>query len=620
VIEGSSTENMRHAVKPATLAGDGYFISEVIEMASMTRSLTVSWIGILLFSVLLSLSANAQKKPFDAAAVVSPELLNGPSSATHDQLKPVKLDPALFGRVVGKMDVDTGQVRRMEGKIQLPEADSEQKRVETFIQKNGALLGASTESGDLKLIREVKSATGDHFYYQQLYQGLPLWGGRVSVHNVVGSKAAQVVNELRKLSPPSDKLPGTMPDFTESNKAKAIEVAEKAINFKAIAPRPPTAEPGFLEVQGQPLAVWRVHYTTTEPGAVWEVMIDPSTMKALSARNIAAYQQDPKASVFHADPVGRTGKPNLLPAPNAQDPNFDILQGARLPVALTELGGNDQLDGKYATTNLTTVFDRAKAANLDFTYDWNDPHFREAMSYYWVTECVHYLANLGYTNVFASKIGINVDGTTDDNSWYTSGTLTFGSGGVPDAEDAEVIFHELGHAIQDAQVPGLLNDGGQEVRAISEGFGDYWAASYFGGIGPRGSTWDVFFDKWDGITAHAAAGANPPYLRRLDSSKKYPADLNGEVHDDGEIWSACLWKIRQILGKDMAAHVILESNFQLTPSSRFPDAAKSILNANLKLNADKHSLEIRKVFADRGILPPTVSKAAVPKPNKQKPL
>jgi Zn-dependent metalloprotease len=586
---------------------------EVIAMASTVFPSINRWIEIALWSMLLSLSASAQKKPFDATNLVSPELLNGPSSATHDQLKPVNLDPALFGKVIGKMDVDTGQIRRMEGNIQLPKAETEQKSVETFLQENGVMLGASTETENLKLLRQVKSPTGDHFYYQQLYKGLPLWGGRVSVHNVIGSKAAQVDNDLRKLSPPSNKSQGKEPDFSEANKAEAIEAAKKAVAFKAISSQEPTAEAGFLEVQGQPMAVWRVRYTTTAPGAVWEVMVDPVSMKALSARNIASYQQESKASVFHADPVGTTGNQNLLPPPTPQDPVYIILQSARLPVILTELDGDDQLDGKYATTNLTTAFPRAKSASLNFTYDWNDPHFREAMSYYWVTECVHYLAKLGYSNIFASKIGINVDGTTDDNSWYTGGTLTFGSGGVPDAEDAEVIFHELGHAIQDAQVPGLLTDGGEEVRAISEGFGDYWAASYFSGIGPKGAAWDVFFDKWDGTTAHSAAGANPPYLRMLNSSKKYPADLDGEVHDDGEIWSACLWKISKILGKDTAAKVILESNFRLTPASKFPDAASAILTANLKLNAGKNNADIRKIFEDRGILPPAVSKTAPPK-------
>jgi Zn-dependent metalloprotease len=583
-------------------------------MAASFRCALARWTErVLVSTFLLLLPGNAQKKPFEPSSLVSPDLLHGPTSARHDQLKPVTLNKDLFGAVVAKEDVDTGQVRRLEGTISLPRADTEQESVAAFLKSNAKMLGASTDGGSLKLLREIKSATGDHFYYQQMYEGRPVWGGRVSVHNVVGSKAAQVINDLRKLSPPSDKSLSEKPDFNELNETKAIQVAEKAVNFKTLAPQKPTAEPGFLEVDGQAVAVWRVRYATSEPGAVWEVMVNAKELKPLSARNVAAYQSGPKASVFHDDPIESTGNQNLTLPMTAQDPNMAILQGARRAVILSELDGKGQLDGKFATTDLTTAFARAKSANLDFTYDWNDPHFRETMAYYWVTECAHYLASLGYGNIFLSRIAINVDGTTDDNSLYANGTLTFGSGGVPDAEDAEVIFHELGHAIQDAQVPGLLNDGGEEVRAISEGFGDYWAASYFAGFGPKGAAWDTFFDKWDGSTENPASGANPPFLRKLDSIKKYPKDLDQEVHDDGEIWSACLWKIRAILGKDLTAKIVLESNFRLTPTSKFPDAANAILLANQTLNGGTKSAAIRKVFEDRGILQPISATKVFPK-------
>ena len=55
-------------------------------------------------------------------------------------------------------------------------------------------------------------------------------------------------------------------------------------------------------------------------------------------------------------------------------------------------------------------------------------------------------------------IKVNVNGRIDeDNSFYSPGTkaLTFGRGGVDDAEDAEIILHEYGHSIQDNQVPGF---------------------------------------------------------------------------------------------------------------------------------------------------------------------
>src|SRR5262245_23660762 len=59
----------------------------------------------------------------------------------------------------------------------------------------------------------------------------------------------------------------------------------------------------------------------------------------------------------------------------------------------------------------------------------------------------------------------------------TTKSLTFGTGGVDDADDAEIILHEYGHAIQDDQIPGFGEPA--EAGAMGEGFGDYFAASFF---------------------------------------------------------------------------------------------------------------------------------------------
>src|SRR5215471_13800981 len=168
----------------------GSFRWRCLVFVSIIRRESGCWLSFLPFAAaLLSLAANAQKKPFDASTLVSADLLNGPSATRHGQLKPVVLDKALFGAVAAKADVDTGQVRRMEGKINLPKADTERQSVDTFLKSNAEIFGATAKNEELKLLREVKSPAGDHFYYQQLYQGFPLWGGRISVHNVVGSKA-----------------------------------------------------------------------------------------------------------------------------------------------------------------------------------------------------------------------------------------------------------------------------------------------------------------------------------------------------------------------------------------------------------------------------------------------
>jgi zinc metalloprotease ZmpB len=55
-----------------------------------------------------------------------------------------------------------------------------------------------------------------------------------------------------------------------------------------------------------------------------------------------------------------------------------------------------------------------------------------------------------------------------DNSFATDHPKDEGKGGVDDAEDAEAILHEYGHAIHFSQKVSFDGEGG----AISEGFGD----------------------------------------------------------------------------------------------------------------------------------------------------
>ena len=116
------------------------------------------------------------------------------------------------------------------------------------------------------------------------------------------------------------------------------------------------------------------------------------------------------------------------------------------------------------------------------------------MTYYWVTEAQRYIQRLGFgstrraVNMESQDVRINQYGA--DNSFWTNhpkDEIRLGKGGVDDAEDAEVILHEYGHAIQDSQVTnfGSSPAGG----AIGEGFGDYWAVTVSGVV--THNTYDV---------------------------------------------------------------------------------------------------------------------------------
>lgn len=98
----------------------------------------------------------------------------------------------------------------------------------------------------------------------------------------------------------------------------------------------------------------------------------------------------------------------------------------------------------------------SKRTNLEFRFNRADRAFKELMVYFHIDRTQKHIQELGFENVLNHSIEVNIDGITDDNSFYSPATksLTFGTGGVDDAEDAEIILHEYGHAIQDDQVPG----------------------------------------------------------------------------------------------------------------------------------------------------------------------
>jgi len=88
--------------------------------------------------------------------------------------------------------------------------------------------------------------------------------------------------------------------------------------------------------------------------------------------------------------------------------------------------------------------------------------------------------------------------------------LRFGKGGVDDAEDAEVILHEYGHAMLDSQsTPFGAFGASLEADAIHEGFGDYWAATVTDVIAPTPDP--ACIADWDAVSYTAGV---PHCLRR----------------------------------------------------------------------------------------------------------
>ena len=300
--------------------------------------------------------------------------------------------------------------------------------------------------------------------------------------------------------------------------------------------------------------------------------------------------------VFFPNPVAQLQDETLT---DQNDADYAALQAAYRTKALTNLDGSGFLNGDWASV-ISETGNPAYSATNTFIYNRHQDEFEQVMAYYWVTEAQKYIQSLGFgstrrgVNNQPQRIRINQLGY--DNSFandHKVSELRFGKGGVDDAEDAEVILHEYGHAIHFSQNFSFASE---EAGAISEGFGDYWAVTVTQAISPTADPACVA--DWD---ATSYTSRVPHCLRRVDTNLMYPANLSGEVHHDGQIWSRALWDIRNAIGNVKADTTILEGQFDF-PGTTMTDLATRTVAAAQRLYGNATANAVRAAFHARGIL------------------
>jgi zinc metalloprotease ZmpB len=301
--------------------------------------------------------------------------------------------------------------------------------------------------------------------------------------------------------------------------------------------------------------------------------------------------------VFFPNPVASLGNQTLT---DQNDADYAALQPAYRTVMLTNLDGSGLLRGDYADVRAGRGDKRVKSATNAFAYNRADDGFEQVMAYYWVTAAQRYIQSLGF-GVWRRPINkapqaVLVNQFPEDASTFRAKKeqLRFGYGGVDDAEDADVILHEYGHAIHFSQAPNFYLS--TEGAAIGEGFSDYWAVTVSQVLAPSADPACVA--EWD---ATAYTVTVPHCLRRVDRDLLYPRDLTGDVHLDGRIWSRALWEIRKALGNVVADTVILEAQFDVAGPT-MPQLARGTVDAAKRLYGQGTADKVKAAFAGRGML------------------
>jgi len=347
---------------------------------------------------------------------------------------------------------------------------------------------------------------------------------------------------------------------------------------------------------GDGTLAWEVTYTTRYPLGDWVDEVDAASGEVLSERN-RIVNATGNAQLFVPNAVVENNGYDGLK--DRHDKDSTLLTKLREPVDLERID-NDCLKGDWVSVKLGV---RGKQV-CRTSRNWDDitrrsNKFEALMAYYHVDQAQHYIQSLGLDSINEESQKVTVDSIPDDNSFYqpSSDRITMGRGGVDDAEDADVMVHEYGHAVQDAQNPEAFQTGNNQTGAQGEGFGDYFSQAY--------STEKVGFDvewshcvmEWD-ATSYDNNSFPPPgiCLRRTDNDRNLTEqhircgrpEMGGdpsEIHCVGEIWGSALTDLRELLNDDPGGDsvmdtVVLASHELLPPSPTFEQAGRALLEAD----------------------------------------
>ncbi|HYI09504.1 MAG TPA: proprotein convertase P-domain-containing protein [Thermoanaerobaculia bacterium] len=339
-------------------------------------------------------------------------------------------------------------------------------------------------------------------------------------------------------------------------------------------------------------------------------------------RRIPLYYNAKPARVFDPSPVVTLNHPGLQ---DRNDSASAVPEAAYRDVELERTEDFGPLRGTHVTLvdrQLPDIEPPDAAGSLVF--DREQDGFEDVNAYFHIDRNQQYLQSLGYRGeraVVAYSIETDTHaGAGFDNSFFQpsvftigTGTLFFGEGGTDDAEDADLLVHEYGHAILEWISPGTFSGTfSTESRALGEGFGDYWAFSAHRAQRVASGRDPYCFADWDARCWEDETSQQCGYppgsdcLRRLDTTRTMAdyerQEAAGTEHRNGTIWSSALREIHEQLGRETTDTIVIESLFGAPPNPTFAAMAQRLIETDRLLNNGTHAGTICSAMTARGIL------------------
>ncbi|MBI1285988.1 MAG: T9SS type A sorting domain-containing protein [Flavobacteriales bacterium] len=308
--------------------------------------------------------------------------------------------------------------------------------------------------------------------------------------------------------------------------------------------------------------------------------------------------------VFNPDPLTTAHQNYGAPYADAGDQDILQLNAERIAVEVPATFENDTffLRNDFVQIRDFSFPDVAPVTSItpEFNYTRAESGFEDGNAFYHLTTFQQYIQSLGFTDLANYRIDVdphalNGADNSNFNGAFNPPQLKFGEGGVDDAEDADVIIHEYGHAISNSAAPNT-NVGGSERSALDEALGDYFASSYSRYLSTF--RWaDVF--TWDGHNEYWGG-------RSSVSNDHYPEDLTNNLYGDADIWSATLMQIWGDIGREATDAIMLQTTYSFATGMTMPQAALAFIQADTLLFGGAHHDPIYQRMFDRGLLPASI--------------
>ena len=437
----------------------------------------------------------------------------------------------------------------------------------------------------LEIMHEIESPGGYHFTYLQSHYGVPLYGSQVKVNlDKNGNVRSLIDNSYRVTKLMDFRFPENTVVEAYLNRIPLLDSVKKV--------------KVFFDNMGQFEPAMQLRIFESDH-SYYEVVLDywgeVLYYQDLN-RYLMAQDSTVPAKVFLPDPLTTAEVVYGSPYVDSGDVDIPELNAELHSVNITVDFTNDTFTLKgpfveireFSNPPTTAAFSLAP----QFNYTRSDTEFEDVNCYYHLHEYQLYIQSLGFMNICNYSIGVDAHALSGaDNSMYQTNKLYFGEGCVDDAEDADVIIHEYGHAITASAAPGTWV--GSERKALDEGVGDYFAVSY--GRAINDFNWADMF-SWDG---HNVCWVG----RTAATTKTYPGNMGNGSHADGEIWSSTLMQIWETLGKETTDQIFLQSIYSFAQNISYTDAAYMFLDADILLNDSANYYAIYYWFEQRGILP-----------------